>query len=92
MPDSTYFTNDELAPLAIPDYRDESFTGFISSRKYPVAEGQGIQLPDQRLDGSTASGLSEKTLNIAGSNTLVSWLTRDSLNEYGVTKLPPKDS
>ena len=91
MPDTTYFTQNEDAPLAIPDNRGEEFTGFISSRKYPVAEGQGSPRPDQRLANSTASGLSELTHNTVGSETYVSWLTRQSLKEYGVTKLPPKD-
>lgn len=91
MAQSPYFTIDEESPLAIPDNSDTPTTGYVSSRKVPVAEGQGTPLANQVLTASTASGLSEKTMNVAGSQTYVSWLTRDTLNEYGATKLPPKD-
>ena len=90
MPNTTYFTQPEPAVLTIPDPETNPTSGFISSRGIPVAEGLGIEQPDQRLEYSTADGISERTQTITGRRTWVSWLFRNTINKYGVTKLPPK--
>lgn len=91
MADSTYFTFSEGSPLNIPDDGSTPTTGFVSSKNIPVSPPQGEARPDQRLPGSNADGVSEKTLTFSGRITYVSWLIRDTLNKYGVTKLPPRN-
>ena len=91
MADTEYFTFDEGSPLNIPDDGLTPTTGYVSSKNIPVSPPQGELRPDQRLPGSNAEGISEKTLTLTGRITYVSWLIRDTLNKYGVIKLPPKD-
>lgn len=91
MADTTYFVFIENSPLNNPDNGSNPITGFVSSNKIPsTSPGDGEYRPDQALDLSNCTSLSEKTTNTGGREILVSWLIRSTVNEYGVTKLIDK--
>jgi len=92
MADTTYFVFIENSPLNNPDNGSNPITGFVSSNKIPsTSPGDGEYRPDQALDLSNCTSLSEKTTNTGGREILVSWLIRSTVNEYGATRLVDKN-
>lgn len=91
MANTTYFTFNEASPLNNPDNGENPIVGYVSSNKeVALLPGEGTPLADQVLPLSNCTSLSELSVNVRGRNILVSWLTRETVNEYGATKLPPK--
>lgn len=91
MANTTYFTFNELSPLTIPDDGSHSVLGYVSSNKVPTPPpGTGTATTSQVLDGTNCFELSEYTTNTGGREIRVSWMMRDTGNQYGVTRLPPK--
>lgn len=92
MDNTTYFTFVENSPLNNPDTSDAPTIGYVSTNREPDTEiGVGTVLPNQLLEDSTCYGITVETVNVRGKPTRVSWVSRETVNEYGATKRPPKN-
>lgn len=92
MNETTFFVFVENSPLNNPDNGNNPTKGYVSSNRPPGKEpGEGEPRPVQVLEGSNCETLSEKTTNDKGTTTMVSWMMRQTVNEYGAVRLPPKN-